>query len=107
MVSAHVLQRDDLPARVGRGGPRQIPGVLLARLALDQVLHGRGLGGALLANALARVVAATDTIEARFVVVDAIDEAAARFYEHHGFLAIPDTRRLIAKVSDVAAGILG
>ena len=105
-LAAHLLERGDLPARLGRGGPRQIPAVLLARLALDQTLHGRGLGGALLADALARVVAATETVAARFVVVDAIDEAAGRFYEHHGFRAVPGTRRLIAKVSDIAAAVL-
>jgi 2-methylisocitrate lyase-like PEP mutase family enzyme len=37
-------------------------------------------------------VEATTTIAARFVVVDAIDANAARFYEHHGFQAIPGTQ---------------
>jgi predicted N-acetyltransferase YhbS len=61
VLNADVLQRDELPRSLGRGGPRQIPAVLLARLALDRSLHGQGLGGALLAEALTRVLAATET----------------------------------------------
>jgi GNAT superfamily N-acetyltransferase len=79
--------------------------VLLARLALDHSLQAQGLGGALLAEALERVLAATETVAARFVVVDAINEDAARFYEHHGFTQIPGTLRLVQKASDIAAAI--
>ena len=43
----------------------------------------------------------------RLVVVDAIDEAAAAFYEHHGFVvAVPGNRqRLVKRVSDIAAAL--
>jgi hypothetical protein len=50
-----------------------------------RTLHGQGHGGALLADALTRFVAATTVLAARFVVVDAIDEPAALFDERHGF----------------------
>jgi GNAT superfamily N-acetyltransferase len=102
---AHLLQRAELPRALGRGGPRQIPAVLLARLALDRSLHGQGLGGALLAEALGRVVGVTETVAARFVVLDAHDERAASFYEHHGFRRIPGTLRLVQKVADIAAAL--
>jgi GNAT superfamily N-acetyltransferase len=104
-LTAHLLQQGELPRSLGRGGPRQIPAVLLARLALDLSLHGQRLGGALLAEALARVLVATETVAARFVVVDAIDEHAAAFYEHHGFWRIPATLRLVQKVSDIAEAL--
>ena len=79
--------------------------VLLARLALDSALQGRGLGGVLLAEALGRIVSATEVIAARFVVVDAIDDAAAGFYHHHGFRPIPGSLRLVQEVSDIAAAL--
>jgi GNAT superfamily N-acetyltransferase len=104
-IAAHLLQRADLPRSVGRGNPNHIPAVLLARLALVRTLHGQGLGGALLADALTRIVAATSVVAARFVVVDAIGEPAALFYERHGFRRIPTTNRLIQKVSDIAAAL--
>jgi GNAT superfamily N-acetyltransferase len=79
--------------------------VLHARLALDRSLHAQGLGGVLLADALRRVIAATETVAARFIVVDAIDEHATAFYQHHGFTQIPETRRLISKLSDITAAM--
>lgn len=104
-LAGHRLVRDDLPRRIGRGSPAEVPAVLLARLALDRVHHGGGNGGALLADALARIVVATDIVAARFVVVDALHEKAAGFYQHHGFRRIPDTLRLVQKVSDIAAAL--
>lgn len=104
-LTGHVLERDQLPRSIGRGSPNEIPAVLLARLALDRSLHGRGHGGELLLDALARVVVATSQVAARFVVVDALHEKAVTFYEHHGFRRIPDTLRLVMKVSDAAAAI--
>lgn len=104
-ITAHLIIRDDLPRVIGRGNPSQIPAVLLARLALDSTLHGQGLGGVLLADALHRITLATRIVAARFVVVDAIDEAAHGFYAHHGFRGIPNTMRLVQKVSDIAAAL--
>ena len=104
-ISAHLLQRDDLPTKLGRGNPTQIPAVLLGRLALHQRLHGRRHGGELLADALGRILDATDIVAARFVVVDAIDDNAVEFYLHHGFRPIPDSMRLVQKVSDIAAAL--
>ncbi|MDP3984199.1 MAG: GNAT family N-acetyltransferase, partial [Acidimicrobiia bacterium] len=88
-LAAHLVVRVDLPKKVSRGSPASIPGVLLARLALDAGLHGKGLGGELLWDALSRARAASDIVAARLVIVDAIDRQAASFYQHHGFTAIP------------------
>jgi hypothetical protein len=104
-LTGHRLVRDVLPKSIGRGSPTEIPAVLLARLALDQSRHGAGAGGALLADALGRIVVATQTVAARFVVVDALHEHAATFYEHYGFRRISDTLRLVQKLSDIAAAI--
>ncbi len=104
-LTGHLLLRDNLPRSIGRGSPTEVPAVLLARLALDRHLQGQGLGGALLADALERVVSATALVAARFVVVDAQHETAASFYEHHGFRRIPDTLRLVQRISDVAAAL--
>jgi len=104
-LAGHRLVRDDLPRSIGRGSPTEIPAVLLARLALDRIHHGGGNGGALLAEALARIVVATDIVAARFVVMDALHEQEAGFYEHHGFRRIPGGLRLVQKVSDIAASL--
>ena len=107
-LAAHLIVRERLPKKVGRGSPDAIPAILLARLALTRNLHGRGLGGELLWDALSRAVAASEIAAARVVVVDAIDEAAARFYEHHGFARVPrDESKLVQEVGDVAAALRG
>ena len=103
----HVIEREVRPRRLGRGSPDRIPAVLIARLALDHGLHGQGLGGVLLADASRRIVAATNIVAARFVVVNAIDDDAVSFYTHHGYQPIPETRRLVRKVSDVDHDMAG
>jgi GNAT superfamily N-acetyltransferase len=82
---------EDLPARLSRRLPRYptVPAVRMGRLAVDQAFTGQGLGGALLADALERV--AQSEIAAYALLVDAKDEQAARFYAHHGFVALADT----------------
>ena len=65
-----------------------VPAVLLGRMAVSHSYQGQGLGGILLADALKRTSRAEFGVFA--MVVDAKDEAAKRFYEHHGFMRLPD-----------------
>lgn len=105
-LAAHRVERTHIAKRVGRGSPMDIPAILLARLALDQTLHGQGLGGELLWDALTRSAAAAAIAAARLVVVHAIDDHAAEFYQHHGFIPSPDEpHHLVQKISDIAASL--
>jgi ribosomal protein S18 acetylase RimI-like enzyme len=90
LAAASVLLAD-LPAATAKKLPRypMVPAVRMGRLAVDQAFKGQGLGGALLADALARCARAE--IAAHALVVDAKDEGAAAFYRHHGFVALPDS----------------
>lgn len=87
------------------GGASMVPAYLLARLALDRSLRGRGLGSELLVDAVTRIVAAADLAGGRLIVVDAIDEPAAAFYAHHDFLPVRGSadaaypRRMVMKVA--------
>lgn len=80
----------DLPASIAKKLPRypSVPTVRMGRLAVDQTFKGIGLGGALLADALDR--SSRSEIAAFALVVDAKDEQAVRFYQHHGFVLLPD-----------------
>jgi GNAT superfamily N-acetyltransferase len=100
------VARIDLPSRSLSAGYSQVPGYLIGRLALDQTLHGQGLGTQLLLDALERIVDAADRAGGRVIVVDAIDEAAHRFYSRHGFRAVEQSNRLVLKLA-TAAAILG
>lgn len=105
-IAPHLVEREAVPARIGRGAPRQIPAVLLAKLALDQRAHGAGLGRALLIRALEKIVEAAKRGGGKVVVVDAIDEEAAAFYQHHDFEPLPgNPKRLVLKLSTVAKAL--
>lgn len=105
-LAPHLLTRDDAPPRLARGAPRQIPAILLAKLALDATLHGEGLGADLLVHALGTILDAARRAGGRVVLVDAIDDAARAFYEHHDFRALPgQSHRLVMKVSTVAKAL--
>lgn len=99
--------RADAPAKLVRGLPTYPVGmVLLARLAVDRREQGKGLGALLLSEALRRAVAAGEAAAARLVVVDAIDDAAVRFYERFGFIAVPDhPHRLYQRMKDIRASL--
>ena len=75
----------ELPAEQTRHLPRYplVPAGLIGRLAVDQRFHGRGVGSFMLVDAVARAMRAESAIYA--LVVDAKDDAARRFYVHHGF----------------------
>ena len=90
-LSSASLLLADLPASIGKKLPRYptVPTVRMGRLAVDQAFKGQGLGGALLADALTR--AASAKIAAYALVVDAKNAAAIAFYQHHGFIALPDS----------------
>ena len=80
--------------------------VLLARLAVDPLEQGKGLGALLLAEALRKAVAAGEAAAARLVVVDAIDETAVRFYQRHGFMLAPKNEvRLYRSMKDISASL--
>jgi len=102
-IAPHLVERDAVPAQIGRGAPRQIPAVLLAKLALDQRSQGTGLGRVLLVRALEKIVDVAKSAGGKLVVVDAIDDEAAEFYEHQDFVPVPgNTNRLVMKISTVA-----
>lgn len=84
------MDRDEVTSEVAAGTSKHfaVPVGVLARLAIDAHAQGRGLGAELLRDALLRFVGASEHLGIRAVVVDAIDDDAARFYEHFGFRAV-------------------
>ena len=72
-----------------RNMPRQIPAVILGRLAIDKKWQGEGLGKALLNDAVQRSARAAQEISARLLIVHAISAQAEAFYLRHGFIRLP------------------
>lgn len=83
-----------------------IPVVLLARLAVDRSVGGRGLGAWLLRDAMMRTLTAAETIGVRALLVHAIDEDARTFYRHHGLEPSPtDPLHPMILIKDIAAAV--
>jgi GNAT superfamily N-acetyltransferase len=104
-LSAGAVRREESPERVAKGLARHPIGViLLARLAVDRMEGGTGLGRTLLIDALSRALAASDAIGARAVLVHALDEEAASFYKKFGFEPSPlDPKQLMLLMKDLRA----
>lgn len=86
----------------GKRLPREVSAVLIARLAVDQHSQGMGVGECLLMNALDAAVRAAEIIGVQCVVVDALDDRAARFYQQYGFVPlIEQPRRLFLALDTI------
>lgn len=73
---------EDAPHRVTKGLARHpVPVMILARLAVDMTHQRKGLGQALLKDALLRTAQAADIAGIRCLLVHAKDDAARRWYE--------------------------
>ena len=84
-LAASSVTANDLPPQFAKRLPRYplLPAALIGRLAIDQRYQGKGLGSALLADAAFRVL--RSDMKALALIVEAKDEKAAAFYQHHGF----------------------
>jgi len=77
---------DDAPERLAKGLPHYpIPVLILARLAVDCRWQGKGLGAALVVDAMRRTLQVADIVGVRAMLVHAEDATAGNFYRHVGF----------------------
>ncbi len=106
-LAVGAVEHADAPGRVGKGLARHpIPVMLLARLAIDRSEHRKGLGKALLKDALLRTAQAADIAGMRALLVHAKDDEARAWYEqfdfdpsatdpYHLFLLMKDLRAIL------------
>jgi GNAT superfamily N-acetyltransferase len=98
---------ESAPPRVMKGLARHpVPVMILARLAVDKAHQRKGLGQALLKDALLRTAQAADIVGIRCLLVHAKDDTAQRWYEswefepsptdpYHLFLMLKDLKNLL------------
>lgn len=94
-IAAASIPTPDLPPEIIRKLPRypSLPAVRIGRLAVDVRFQGRGLGGALLADALRRVLSAAPAAFA--LIVDAKDDNAVAFYRRYSFTPLLNQPRTL------------
>jgi ribosomal protein S18 acetylase RimI-like enzyme len=94
-ISAASIPLVDLPREETKRLPRYptVPAVRIGRLAVDQRFQGRGLGGALLADAASRTLKADAA--AFTLLVDAKNDDAVAFYQRFGFRVLASQPRTL------------
>ena len=99
-LAATGVRLDALAPAIAKKLPRYpvVPAAMLGRLAVADTARGKGLGTALMVDAIRRVARSDLAVFALFV--DAKDEAARTFYERHGFELLPgETNRLCLPIA--------
>ncbi len=97
------VRLENAPERLKKGlAMHPVPIMLLARLAVDHLWQGQGVGKSLLRDAVQRTLQAADIAGIRAFAVHAKDEEARRFYEHFDFIPSPtDPMHLFILLKDV------
>jgi GNAT superfamily N-acetyltransferase len=90
-ISSGALASAEAPGKIRRNMPDPIPMAIIGRLAVDQSQQGKGLGVAMLKDAVLRIRQAATIMGIRGVLVHAISDGAKQFYERHGFVSDPRT----------------
>lgn len=88
-LASGALALNSAPSAIRRNMPDPIPIAILGRLAIDQSYQGKGLGVALLQDAVLRTAQAANILGIRGLLVHALSEQAKMFYQYHGFIASP------------------
>jgi len=102
-LAAGAAAHANAPGRVRRNMPNPVPVMVIGRLAIDLRYQGRGIGSALLKDAVLRTAQAAEIAGIRAVLVHAISESAKRFYEKKGFTSSPvDPMTLMITLTDAA-----
>jgi len=97
------IEYNDAPERLRKGLARHpVPIMLLARLAVDKNWQKKGVGRALLRDAVLRTMQAAEIAGIRALAVHAKDEQARRYYEQFDFAASPaDPLHLLVLLKDI------
>ncbi|MTV33229.1 GNAT family N-acetyltransferase [Rhodoblastus acidophilus] len=95
-IAAGAVERAAAPGKVRRNAPETIPVSVIGRLAVSRDHAGKGLGSAILSDALRRIALASQSIGIGAVMVHAKDEKAKRFYLRCAeFIEYPDDSRTL------------
>lgn len=106
-LAAGSVARIDATSRVKRNMPDPIPVMVIGRLAVHLDWQNKGIGRALLRDAILRTLQVAEIAGIRAILVHAISEEAKQFYEKKcGFTPSPlNPMTLMVTVSDAVAAL--
>lgn len=98
---------DELSEEQARKMPRYpMPAAMLSRLAVDQRMQRKGLGQRLMADFFRRIYTVSMHSGVAFIVVDAKDEQAAKYYQELMFIPSKhNPLRLLLSTATIIQGL--
>jgi GNAT superfamily N-acetyltransferase len=95
-IAMSSIEQSKSTVRVSKGtGKHRIPMALIARLAIDLSIQGKGYGAILLKDAVLRAILASVSVACHGILVHAIDDSAVAFYSRFGFEISPIAPRTL------------
>jgi predicted N-acetyltransferase YhbS len=85
-LAAGAIDRDEAPKSMQRSMPDPIPVMVLGRLAVDRRYQDRGIGSALLRDAVLRTLQVAEIAGVKAILVHAISDEAKAYYLAKGFI---------------------
>jgi GNAT superfamily N-acetyltransferase len=105
-LSAGGIHQEAAPKPMRRSMPDPLPVLLLGRMAIDRRHHNKGLGRALLRDAMLRSVHVASNAGVFAILVHALSEQAKRFYLSRGFVESPLQPKTLMMTLATARAIL-
>lgn len=90
-LSGHSVLRDNLPPNIQVSNYKDLPFLLLGRLAVDLNYRGQGYGDMLVYHAFKITVRTAEEVGILGMAVEAKDDKAASYYQGLGFLSLEGT----------------
>lgn len=84
-LSSHSIEASALPDDQANSPYPSVPAALIGRLAACQSFQGQGLGKALVADAIKRLVKLRESLGVSLIMIDPLGQDVVAFYERFGF----------------------
>lgn len=107
-LNSHAIDAGTLPEADRKKLPSYptISAIYLSVVGVEEGSKGKGLGKYLMGDAFQRCVKVAEQIGAHFIVLDALNERAAKLYRELGFIDLPGHEpRMLVKMEVVRKGI--
>lgn len=100
------VTRSEMPRKIRQDLPNPVPVMMLGRLAVDERHQKKGIGPAMLREAVQRTLDISQAAGVRALMVHAIDDEAVTFYLQYGFVLFPaDSRTMFLPIETLAAAL--